>query len=619
MAFGDRKQEPVNKQRPVPATSSIYRKGAISLFGMKAVYRNLRIKYKLIMLISIMMFVIGAITYAMQQYTFEAYDKELYMQSASALNNASLGIENELKRIEKLSFNLSTDSATDNSIQRYLSVIKQSDSSYDNFLYGNRLRDRILFLAGLDRYILSTQIIDAYGREYASGNKMITFTAERIRQIKAETAKEYGGITYIFPDYKDTALIAGREIRSINGLNLDYLGNVAIRINVDQLFRDFTNGVFNKDAHFAIMDGNRVVYSLNDSLPLEDVAVGLTGKRGFQIVTIADKKFFMTYVPSSYTSWNYVNLIPYNDIFKDIESAKRTVFFVYGLLYLLVILFALGFSRGITGPIERLNSKMKRVQLGHFDYVEEPGDRELSKDEAGQLHRNFRIMVQRIEELINENYIKQLAIKDTEFKALQAQINPHFLYNTLESINWSAKIAGQSQISLMVESLGFLLRSSISNKEPLITIKEELEIIGHYFTIQKIRFEERLEFEQSIPQELQHFLIPKLSLQPLVENAINYGLEQMTGTCRIAINAMIQGHFLYVTVSDNGPGIDAAMLEKLRSGEVKPKGTGIGLRNIDERIKLLFNDDYGIELVSQPGEGTTVKLRLPMKVREYDV
>ena len=144
-------------------------------------------------------------------------------------------------------------------------------------------------------------------------------------------------------------------------------------------------------------------------------------------------------------------------------------------------------SRGGFEPIERLSARMKRVQLGHFDYSEDQGEPALSKDEAGQLQRNFRIMVQRIEELINENYVKQLAIKDTKFKALQAQINPHFLYNTLESINWSAKMNGQQQISQMVESLGSLLRSSISLKQPLIPLSEELDMINHYITIQKIR------------------------------------------------------------------------------------------------------------------------------------
>ncbi|GGF99923.1 sensor histidine kinase [Paenibacillus abyssi] len=583
--------------------------------GMKAFYSDLRIKYKLIILISIIMFIIGAVTYSMQQYTFEAYDNEIYLQSASALNNASLGIENELRRLEKLSFNIATDA----SIQSYLTIIKQGGSDYDNFLTAAKLRERMFFLGGLEKYVLSLQIIDAYGKEYTNGNNAITSTLGRIEQIRTETAKNTGGIRFIVPDHYDSALIAGREIRKVPNLELSYLGNISIRIDVNKLFQDFAGGMGRNGARFTILEGNQLVYSLHDSLGIEKLGMNLSGKRGYQILPIGGKKHFITYVPSEYTNWTYLNIIPFNEIFKETESAKRTVFIIYGMIYLVVILFSLAFARRITGPIERLNSKMRRVQLGNFEYVEEPGDREISKDEAGQMQRNFRIMVQRIEELIRENYVKQIAIKDTEFKALQAQINPHFLYNTLEAINWSAKAAGQRQISLMVESLGYLLRSSISNKEALITLEEELTIIRNYITIQKIRFEERLDFVQVIPPELSRCLIPKFSLQPLVENAVNYGLEQMIETCRIRIEAKQKEGCLFITVSDNGPGMDQEFLEKQRAGQTESKGTGIGLRNIDERIKLLFNDNYGIEIKSERGSGTQVTLRLPVEMRDSDV
>ena len=170
---------------------------------------------------------------------------------------------------------------------------------------------------------------------------------------------------------------------------------------------------------------------------------------------------------------------------------------------------------------------------------------------------------------------RQLAVK-MEFEALQAQINPHFLYNTLETINWSAKMARQPHISSMVESLGFLLRSSISLKEPLIPLSQELGIVLHYINIQRIRFEERLDFRLDVPDVLMPVLIPKLSSEPLVENAVNYALEKMTDTCVIAITAEEKDGLIELTVSDNGPGMDESILMRLKSGEVKPKGSGVG-------------------------------------------
>src|SRR5690606_2848016 len=141
----------------------------------------------------------------------------------------------------------------------------------------------------------------------------------------------------------------------------------------------------------------------------------------------------------------------------------------------------------------------------------------LSKDEVGQIQRHFRIMLERINELIQENYIKQLVIKDTQFKALQAQINPHFLYNTLESINWMAKMSKQDRISQMVESLGYLLRLSISEQDSVITLHKELHIVQQYLVIQKLRFEERLDFQLDVPEHLVLCTVPKLSIQPIVE------------------------------------------------------------------------------------------------------
>jgi two-component system sensor histidine kinase YesM len=274
------------------------------------------------------------------------------------------------------------------------------------------------------------------------------------------------------------------------------------------------------------------------------------------------------------------------------------------------------FARGITDPIEILNAKMKKVRFGNFEYHEEQDQKPTAMDEAGQLHRNFRIMLERINELIKENYQKQLTIKDTEFKALQAQINPHFLYNTLDSINWLARMNGQQHISRMVESLAFLLRSSIRLKAPLIPLKKELEIVRHYITIQQIRFEERLHFVLDIPMELSDYAIPKLSLQPIVENAIHYGLEQMTTPCSISIRARRDGDRLLLTVEDNGPGMEPSFLQMLERGEVKTRGSGIGLRNIDERIKLLFGSVYGIEIESERRVGTQVHLILPCEKGE---
>lgn len=231
-------------------------------------------------------------------------------------------------------------------------------------------------------------------------------------------------------------------------------------------------------------------------------------------------------------------MTPYDSMFRTISFVKDLVTIIFILILLIGIALGVKLSRSITRPIEQLIKKMRRIEKGDLDNLEEQSLGEVprtSQTEVEHLQRTFKMMIQRIRELINQNYAKQLVIRESELKALQAQINPHFLYNTLDSINWLAKVNRQSQISQMVEALGFLLRSSLSDGTSLITLKSELGIVRSYVTIQRIRFEERLDFQLEVPDEYLDALIPKMTLQPLLENAIHYALEPRVETCHIRI------------------------------------------------------------------------------------
>lgn len=582
--------------------------------AMKALYMNLRIKHKMFVLISVIMLVVGSIGIIVQQYIFDFYDREIYEQSSKALSLSSLSIENELKKMEKLSFMIATDST----IQHYLRSIKSGLSDYDNYVVQLTVLERMVNIGALDKYVLSSQLYDVFDNEYAVGANSITVSQGRLNEYKILTGVNKGGNTWIAPDTVDHSLIAAREVRSFDQLDLDFIGTLAIRIDMKKLFSDFAKGMNSNDAKLIIMQNNQSIYPEASEFPI-DLLTKLNGDKGYKTISWEGKQYFVTYIESSKMEWTYYTLIPFDEIFERIVKVKKTIFIIFISLFVIILLIAVSFAKSITEPIERLNSKMKRVQLGNFEYIEEPNERALAMDEAGQMHRNFRIMVERINELIHENYVKQLTIRDTEFKALQAQINPHFLYNTLESINWSAKMSNQTHISQMVEALGSLLRTSINLKEPLIPLSKELDIISHYVTIQRFRFEERLDFHLDIPDRLLHCSLPKLSLQPLVENAINYGLEQMIDTCTIKIHAYTKDDLLFVTVEDNGPGMEQQWVEKLMNGEVKTKGSGLGLKNIEDRIKLLYGEAYGLMVESELNIGTKVTLMLPYEMRDTHV
>lgn len=595
-----------------PTGALIVDKGAVPLRNMRALYANLRIKHKLFLLLSAVLLTVAVLGGVLQQYAFDIYDQKIYEQSAKALSLSAVSIENELRKIEQLSYTI----ATDTKVQEYLRTIKSGGTEYDNYVLQMNIQDRVVNLGGLDKYIHSVQLYDVNDKAYATGVRTINLSSPRLERLKLETKRNEGGNTWVAPGEGDSSLSAAREIRSYKNLDMDYLGTIVVRVDAVKLFHDLSSGLDSSGANMMIARGTELIYPDKAIFSVEELSSLTDGSSGYRIMEREGNSFFVTYVASSRMNWYYYTIISFDDIFRNLVWVKNFVIAAFGLLFIISGIFALRVANGITKPIERLNANMKRIQLGYFDYVEDPAERALAMDEVGQMQRNFRIMVERINELIHENYVKQLAIKDTQFKALQANINPHFLYNTLDSINWSAKMSNQLQISQMVEALGSLLRTSINLKESIIPLRKELEIVSHYITIQTFRFEERLDFKLNVPEELLSCGLPKLALQPLIENAIHYGLEEMIDSCTISIQAYTEEGYLYIVVRDNGPGMEQAYADKLLSGEVQTKGTGLGLRNIEERIKLLYGEEYGLHVSSQPNEGAAVSLKLPYERKD---
>ncbi len=231
-------------------------------------------------------------------------------------------------------------------------------------------------------------------------------------------------------------------------------------------------------------------------------------------------------------------------------------------------------------------------------------------DEFGILHQNFDNMADQIHHLIHVNYQNELLMKDAQIKALETQINPHFLYNTLESINWRAKDLGEQDISRMVESLGYLLRAALSQKSKTFSIRQELEFVNCYLTIQKIRFADQLRIGIEADEDLMDIQIPKLIIQPLAENAIHYALEEIMDECYIQINIFRENHLIYIEVKNSGSQFEENLLNKLKDERIKPNGFGIGLLNINERLKLTFGNEYGLTLYNQDNLAAA-SIRLP--------
>lgn len=333
-------------------------------------------------------------------------------------------------------------------------------------------------------------------------------------------------------------------------------------------------------------------------------------------LTVDGERYFTFTVESAKTGLSVSSLIPESEILKE-STELRNFTWGIGLLCLAAACgLALFFSHRLSKPLRELKQKMFRVQLGQFDQSLPAG----TKDEIGQLGYSFNRMVEEIQRLVNEVYVIRLREKEAELAALISRMNPHFIYNTLESINMMAVRGGNRDVSDMVTALGTLLRHSIDNYDRKIPLEWELESIRSYVQIQQLRYGSRLRIVFDIAEELGNARIPKLVLQPLVENAIYHGIGDGEGT--IWVTAAAVDDQLLLIVRDDGAGMSEERLRELRRLLIAPPsiviepGKGIALANIAQRIKLLYGDRAELEIDGSLREGTSVTLALPLNGQE---
>lgn len=262
-------------------------------------------------------------------------------------------------------------------------------------------------------------------------------------------------------------------------------------------------------------------------------------------------------------------------------------------------LFGVKLGKQITDPILALARNLKRTDQDNIDYLE----LEERQDEIGYIAQEIESLFARLNESYNKNLEQAELLKTSEIKALMSQMNPHFLYNTLETIKWNARFSGNQEIEDIVTELGYLLHETMNQSETLISVERELEFIKNYINIQKRRYGDKFEFVLNIQEELLPYKIPKFLLQPLIENALIHGIEPKDDSGIIELNAWLDEKFLYFSVADDGVGSEENIAQ-LDSDH-------IGIRNINHRIKLHYGPEYTLDWQSSPKEGTVVYIKIP--------
>lgn len=303
--------------------------------------------------------------------------------------------------------------------------------------------------------------------------------------------------------------------------------------------------------------------------------------------------------------------VPRAEVFAELYRTTRIFLQYLAMLLLSCLILAFLISRRLVRPINSVMSSINSFKNGHFSQrMSSQNSREF--DELAQVFNN---MAGEIDHLIHEVYEKQLLLHESELQNLQAQVNPHFLFNILETIGWQATISNNSVIQTMVTSLGQLLRAGLSwSGSETITVADELQYIRFYLDLQKIRFADRLDIGITIADNtLLDLHIPKLSIMPLVENAFIHGLEPKKGPGTLQIRVWEESEALYFQIIDNGVGFDTRTVQLEPAGPVLRRSGNacIGIVNSHRRIQLLYGRSYGIKLKSSPGEGTSVTVVLP--------
>ena len=321
------------------------------------------------------------------------------------------------------------------------------------------------------------------------------------------------------------------------------------------------------------------------------------------------EKRIVTVKTISYTGWKIVSVVPMSSFDMGISGMRMFVILLMSLSMLMIILLNQFVSANIAKPLKRLNDSVKDWEAGNMN----PDIYVGGSLEVEHLGKTLRSTVAQIQELMHDILVEQEEKRKSELDALQSQINPHFLYNTLDSIVWMIEGERYEDAVFMVTQLASLFRISLSRGKTIISMEDELKHARNYMNIQKIRYKNKFTVEFQVENAILSCCTVKLVIQPLLENAIYYGMESMDGDGEITVVGYRKGDDVYVEVRDNGLGMPDEMVDALltENNRVRKHGSGVGLINVHNRIRLRFGEPYGLEIESCLDEGTTVRIHLP--------
>lgn len=545
----------------------------------------------------------------------------LYARFSSSIED--MIVKNSIQLVNQVSLNLETSVRNMMRISNsmYYCTIKNKDLSVEsldremNLLYESN-RDDLVSIAcfnGDGSLVAATPVSglkeDVEPMEqgwFQKANDKIEnlhFSTPHVQNLFAESTFRYHWVISLSRIVELTR--GGETSRGLLLVDMDYSG-------IEQLFDKVNSG---GSGYTYLIDGaGEIIYhprqrAIYSNLNTENNLAAAEYEDGNYRETFQGEERSVTIKTMGYTGWKVVNVVPTDEYYFNLNQMRFFVFFIVFFTILCMVLLNIFISGRIATPIQRLEEAVKELEKGNLELeIHEEGSQEIR-----HLGRTIRSMVLQTQRLLDRIVEEQEAKRKSELDALQSQINPHFLYNTLDSIVWMIEGEQYKEAISMVTALSRLFRISISKGKTIITVAEEAEHARNYMNIQKVRYKNRFKFDMDMEQGILQYSTIKLVIQPILENSIYYGMEYMDGDGLIKVHGYEKDGDIYIDVTDNGPGMTREEVDYLLvdSERIHKKGSGVGLVNVHQRIRLYFGERYGLEIESEPDVGTCVRIHLP--------
>ena len=517
-------------------------------------------------------------------------------------------------------------------LQDYLeTVIKEEDDYVDNGI-GKNMRSYEMSSQAFSDTLLSRADISSimiFGKKKMLLNRSM-YTCQKVALdyskldwyakavAKPQDAIITGPNRHSFFDTDDEVISLSREVQSYE--NGTFRGVILINLNMNKI-TEICNSFQEKQENFIciINDKGELVYEQQngrerfafdekENRQELNTALGKTKESCFRL-NYRGEKYLVTRTDMKTTGWTLVSMVPYKSVMAETMAISGVMILAVAITLIVTLLLLNRILTGVVKPLKKLEKYMVQVNPDNMDQRMEI----LTDDEIGHLSMKFNQMMDRIRNLKEQVIEEQEDKRKYELQALQAQINPHFLYNTLDSIIWMAE-TNDSNIVAMTEALAKLFRISLNKGNEEISLERELEHVKNYLIIQSMRYADKFTYEISAEPGVERCRTIKLILQPIVENCIYHGIKKKRGTGKITIRAYRREQNLIIEVSDDGCGMPEEICRKILSDEIESEnisGSGIGVKNVNERIQLRFGKKYGLSYSSEEGVGTTVTYVLP--------